>query len=82
MEVLDRDADVPDVGRLDGPAEDLVGFVHVPDLDLEDELLERASLHFGFGILEDSCLVVILGHHSEDDSFSDSTGSASSLKRG
>ena len=36
LQVLDGDAYVPDVWGLDGPSQDFIGFVEIPDLDLKD----------------------------------------------
>jgi hypothetical protein len=71
--------DIAELRGLDSTAEDVCWVVLVPQLDLQDELLERASLHLWLGVLWDRCLVEVLSGQAEDKTVSDSARPSSSL---
>ena len=53
MQILNGIADVAILRGLDGSPKNLLWLILVPKFDLEDQLLQRAPLHLGFGILRD-----------------------------
>ena len=60
LQVLDRIEDVSQLGRLDGTSKDLIRFILVPELDLQDELLKWASLHLRLRILWHAIVIELL----------------------
>lgn len=53
LQILNGIADVAILRGLDGSPKNLLWLILVPKFDLEDQLLQRAPLHLGFGILRD-----------------------------
>ena len=47
LQILDSTEDILELRRLNRPTKDLLRLVHVPQLNLKNELFERRALHLG-----------------------------------
>lgn len=73
LQVLNCIVDVSQFRWLDSPTQDLIRLIPVPQLDLKDELFERAALHLRLRVLWHEVFEELFRAESEDETLGDTT---------
>lgn len=81
LEIFEGIADIAILRWLDSSTQNLLRFICSPQLDLENEFLKRAPLHFRLRILRYTIVVEALRAHSKDEAICNTTSSSCPLFR-